>query len=286
MPNRHLTACTRLTVAIIAIGLTLAGCNRNNSGGGGSPTGPTPSVTAITVNGNPDIARGSGRTFTATAMTSGGGSQAVTGGTWGTDNPAVMQITADGAATAVGLGFATVFVDFQGVRGTLLMRVLQNFAGEYLGEYRVDSCAATGDWIAADGCGDPFAVGSELPLAFLFAQNGASLSGATALGTIVSNSFAASVREDGGVTITVTAIFSGVQFAETWELRADTTGRITGTLRFVITEPSLAGETAVTATIVDAILTLPTASVGRGPGRDVVDGSIRAFRDRLRQRLR
>jgi hypothetical protein len=234
-------------------GALCAGCNNN---GNGIPTGPS-GFTGIMVSSSSDfMPRGATETFSATATTTGGGTQAVATGVWGSDAPGVVQITPAGLATAMSPGLATVFVDFAGLRGTKLIRVLSSFAGEFAGSYTVGSCMETGEWID-NACGPVFTPGSALPLAFLFAQSGATLTGQTALGGIVSPSFSATVREDGGVTVQVTAAFNDVDlgllmFAQTWELRSDQAGQITGTLHFVATSNLLTGEATVDATIANA----------------------------------
>ena len=274
----------RRALGLMLASAVLAGCN--NGGGNGNPAGPSTTIVSITIDGSGFLSRGATQSFTATAMTSGGGTQPVTSGTWGSDAAGVVDITPGGQATAVSLGLATVFVDFQGVRGTLLIRVVPSFAGEYLGMYTVTACAATGDWVAVDACGDTFSIGSLLPLAFLFAQTGATLTGQTALGSIISPSFTATVRDDGGVTIDVVANFSGILFTETWELRADEPGSITGTIRVVISEPSLAGNTTLEGTITEALLTGAAAASWRD-ALSTPDGSpFETFRDAVRQRRR
>jgi hypothetical protein len=261
----------------------LAGCN--NGGGNGNPSGPS-AIVSIAVNSmSSDLPRGATETFTATATTAGGGTQQVTAGTWGSDAPGVVDITTGGQATGVGLGMATVFVDFEGVRGTKLIRVVSNFAGEYSGLYEVTACGASGDWIALAFCDDPFVVGAHLPLAFLFSQIGATLSGQTAIGSIVSGPLTATVREDGGVTVDAVANFSGVILTQTWELRADEVGAITGTLHAVVTEPSLSGNTTFDGTIISATRSSVSAS-GWGATPTDQGAGLDAWRSLLRQRYR
>lgn len=245
--------------------VAVVGCNKSSN-----PSAPSGSTAVVSISLNSSsgaLAFGAVETFTATATLAGGGTQAVSGGVWGGDAPTVAQVSATGQVTGVGIGLVTVFVDFQGVRGTKLMRVLPNFAGEYSGTYVVDACAETGDFVEAEFCTDPWAPGSALALAFLFAQNGASLTGQTALGGIVSGQFSATVGDDGNATVQVTLNFDGVLLAQTWQLRADQPGFITGSFRVVISAPGLTGNTTIDATISNAARVSSAGAAGWQPAR-------------------
>src|SRR5688500_9636160 len=98
-------------VSVVSAFVVLASC------GGGGPTAP--SLTSITINSTSAfLMLGSTETFTATATMSDGTTQAVTGGTWGSDAGAVATVAATtGLVTTVGRGDVTIFVDSQGIRG-------------------------------------------------------------------------------------------------------------------------------------------------------------------------
>jgi hypothetical protein len=270
-------AMRRGTTCVLGL-LLLAGCNNSN----GNPAGTNMTVVSISISSNSGaMARGATETFTATATLAGGGTQPVTGGAWGSDNPAVAQVTGNGSVMAAGLGTATVFVDFQGVRGTRLIRVLPGFGGGYEGTYLINGCTESEDFVGF--CADVFPPGMSLPVAFAFDQNGAALSGLTALGQIISNPFNATVRDDGGVTVTAVANFAGVVLTETWELRADEPGSLTGTMHLVVTAPGANGNATVDVTIESAVLTaasapafnaMPAAGGDRSPA--AIGAAIRA----------
>lgn len=279
----------RRVLGVMIAGAMLAGCNSSN--GNGVPTGPG-GYTAITVNSSSDfMPRGAVETFSATATTTSGSTQAVVTGEWGTDAPAILQITPAGQATALTTGLATVYVDFAGLRGTKLIRVLPNFAGQYFGSYEVTNCTTSDDWTSTTACdSDPmvgiFPPGSLRPLAFLLSQAGATLTGQTALGAVVSGPFTASIREDGGVTVDAVANFTDEMLGplvvtETWELRADQPGQLTGTLHVVLTGANLTGSTIADGTIATASTTPAGSSSQRRPMLRL-DSAAAALRYRFR----
>ena len=56
------------------------------------------------------------------------------------------SIDSNGRATGVASGQATIFADYQGLRGTRLLRVLPDYQGRWRGDWRVAACAEEGDW--------------------------------------------------------------------------------------------------------------------------------------------
>ena len=121
---------------------------------GGPPTGPAApaapapaSVQSIAVNTpRAELTVGDSAVLTAMATMSDGSTQPVTAGTWDSDNQNVITLTRGSSsrraavrsetvrALAVGPGAATVFIDWQGVRGTVLINVgLASIAGAYSG---------------------------------------------------------------------------------------------------------------------------------------------------------
>ena len=58
-------------------------------------------------------------TFRATATLSDGTTQPISGGTWGSNEQQIVSVEpSTGRVTGIGSGNATVFVDYQGSRGT------------------------------------------------------------------------------------------------------------------------------------------------------------------------
>src|SRR5262245_28768234 len=134
----HTHLCRPTTILLVTFGTFIsAACG----GDGGTPAAPTPMVQSVTVASSSDlIFIGASETFTATAAMSSGGTQSVTGGTWGTDSPSVASVDSTGRVTGVGSGMATIFVDFQGRRGTKLIRGLPNYQGAWSGSYAITGC--------------------------------------------------------------------------------------------------------------------------------------------------
>jgi hypothetical protein len=225
-----------------------AGC-----GGGKSPAAPSPTVTTITVTSSTSMMLvGASEVFTATATLSNGATQPVTTGTWGSDASQVAQVeAASGRVTGAGGGEVTIFVDFQGARGSKRIRVVPDYQGNWLGSYVVSSCSQTGGFAAGNACGSTFPNNAALPLQFQFTQSADVLSGRTSLGQVLSDNFSAPIATNGSVSVLVTATNSGLTFAESWNLISTQPGRISGTLRFVLTSTTLSGSVTVEANLIN-----------------------------------
>jgi hypothetical protein len=105
-------------------------------------------------------------------------------GTWGTDAPTVATAEATtGRVTAVGSGSVTVFVDYQGHRGTRLIRGLPNFQGAWSGSYAVRSCTQSGQIAAAKLC-DAFQPNRVFPTNLSLTQDADRVQGRFFLGTL------------------------------------------------------------------------------------------------------
>jgi hypothetical protein len=66
------------------------------------------------------------------------GTRATTGGTWASDAPAIATVDGNGVVSVVGVGEATVYVDYQGQRATRRIRTTVSYEG------MLDSAAAGG----------------------------------------------------------------------------------------------------------------------------------------------
>lgn len=63
-----------------------------------------------------------------------GTTQAVTTGAWGSEQTTIATVDGStGRVTVVSSGDATIFVNFEGVRGTKLIAVRPNYQGNWLG---------------------------------------------------------------------------------------------------------------------------------------------------------
>ncbi len=225
-------------VVILAVGSVACG-----GGGSSTPTAPSPTTTSITVNfTGTQLFLGATETFTATATLSNGTTQNVTTGTWGTDAPSVATVTPAGAVTGVASGEVTVFVDFQGVRGTKRITVRPNFQGNWVGSYSVTGCNPTGAWVSF--C-DNFSNGRVLPLRLNLTQSGATVSGRTALGTLLSDNFTASISTSGVLQIVATYRDGTLTIDQVWTLHSTVPTRITGTLTQTWRDSGFSGQMVV-----------------------------------------
>jgi hypothetical protein len=236
----------RLTgvLCVVSAFVVLASC-----GGGGTPTGPT--LTSITINSTGAfLMLGLTETFTATATLSNGTTQAVTGGTWGSDAAAVATVgSTTGLVTTVARGDVTIFVDSQGIRGSKKITVVPNYQGIWSGRYVVNNCSQTGGFVTANLCASTLAVGADLPVAFNLTQTGGTITGQTALGGIVSQQFNTTAVAGGGLVFQVLAIFGSTQISQAWQLNAAVPGLLTGTVTQTWTDPTVGGQMVVGATL-------------------------------------
>ncbi len=215
-------------------------------GGGskGSPAAPSsPVATSITVTAPSEMLKlGRSETFTASATMSDGSARPVVGGVWGGDAPSVATVEAStGRVTGIGPGMVTVFVDYQGQRGTKLTRVVPDFHGWWSGSYFVEGCTATGAWADERTC-DDVSAGEVLPADLVFWQDSDAIDGFLYLGSIEGNG-RGTIEVAGGLVVTATAVLEeGVTVDSTWWLRSDQADRITGTLSWAIRVEGIPGD--------------------------------------------
>ena len=231
-------------VTVVLAFATAAAC------GGGTPSKPTPTVQGITIASSSDlIFIGASETFTATASLSTGGTQPVTGGTWGSDAPGVATVDATGKVTGTGSGMATIFVDYQGQRGTKAIRGLPNYQGTWSGSYAITGCAQTGDFARANFCSN-FGVNRVLPTNFTLTQDRDRVQGRFFLGTLGGDG-SGPVQSNGQLLFAGAIQDPAATIETSWTLASATPGRITGSLNFIWRAPSLSGDTRVSADIRD-----------------------------------
>jgi hypothetical protein len=237
----------RLTgvLSVVSAFVVLASC------GGGGPNKPTVTPTSITVNSTGAfLVLGQTETFTATIAFSNGTTQAVTGGTWGSDATTVATVGATtGLVTSVRSGDVTIFVDAQGIRGSKRITVVPAYQGIWSGRYVVNSCTQTGGFVTANLCATALAVGADLPVAFNLTQTGGNITGQTALGTIVSNQFTTVAVAGGGLVFQALAVFGSTQISQAWQVNQAVAGQMTGTVVQTWTDPSVGGQMVVGATL-------------------------------------
>ncbi|HUR19521.1 MAG TPA: Ig-like domain-containing protein [Vicinamibacterales bacterium] len=244
----------RLTglLSVVSAFLVLASC------GGGGPTTPSVTPTSITINSTSAfIVLGQTETFTATMAFSNGTTQAVSGGTWGSDAALVATVgAATGLVTSVRSGDVTIFVDAQGIRGTKKITIVPNYQGIWSGTYLVTSCTQTGGFVAVGLCPSVFPIGASLPVAFNLNQTGGNLSGQTALGGVVSSLFLTSASLGGGLVFQAVGQLpvtgppaANFRIDQAWQINMAVAGQMTGTVVQTWTEPTTTGNMVVGATL-------------------------------------
>ena len=244
----------RLTglLSVVSAFLVLASC------GGGGPTKPEVTPTSITVNSTSAfIVLGQTETFTATIAFSNGTTQAVSGGTWGTDAATVATVgAATGLVSSVRSGDVTIFVDAQGIRGTKRITIVPNYQGIWGGTYVVNTCTHTGGFATGNYCGTVFPIGATPPVAFNFNQTGGNISGQTALGQLFSSLFLTTASLGGGLGFQAVAQLPTLgppplnfRVDQAWQINQAVAGTLTGTVVQTWTEPTLGGQMLVGATL-------------------------------------
>ncbi|MEZ5320329.1 MAG: hypothetical protein R2752_23200 [Vicinamibacterales bacterium] len=250
---------SRVSSSVLAMALAVvigAGCGSK----GGGPTTATPTVVSIQVNGSAIIGVGETITFSATAMLSNGQTRAVTGGAWGTDAPTVVSITAGGAATGLMPGQATIWVDSDGRRGTLLLTAQVSFTGAWQGNYKVENCQEDAFFAAIDFCAT---FGPATPaIGIALQQSGTSVVGLILFGGIQMN-VAGSVDAGGTLRLSGTVNLSpGTIELQQWESRLSGT-MMEGSFKQVWNDPTVPANASFNGTL----LSLPKV-----PGSAVTAG--------------
>jgi hypothetical protein len=165
--------------------------------GGGGPTGPTPTVTNVTLAPSTDfITIKAVQTFSATANFSDGSSRVVQA-TWGSDAPAVAAVDA-GRVTGVSPGLATIFADYEGQRGVRPLRVVPDYQGRWTGDWSITSCTDGGD---LSGICSEYAVGDLFAITLVASQARDGVSGTIDFGDELPGAIAGSIRPDGHLTL-------------------------------------------------------------------------------------
>lgn len=247
----HLRQRLAGNLSVISAFLVLVSC-----GGGGSPTAPTP--TSITINSTGALLFvGQTETFTATVTFSNGTTQVLTGGTWGSDAPAVATVNAaSGLVTTVAPGLVSIFVDGQGLRGTKQITVSPSYAGFWNGQYSVTACTQTGDFAVAPlaFCGSLIVVGvTTPPVAFNLSQTGTTISGQTFLGTLGSTPFTTVAGPTGALSFQALYVEDTFRIAQAWNLNISAQNQLAGTVVQTWTDATLTGQMVVSGTMLNVV---------------------------------
>lgn len=170
-----------LIPAALAFGLCLSsGCGDNAPT---APTGTTQNPTSLNLTGPDYLFISESGDYKLEATYADGRREPMTAASWGCDNPGAVQM-ANGRATGMASGEATVYSDCQHGRATHRVRVVPDYRGSWSGAYIWRSCSASGEFDAIDAC-EMFSVGSELPLLIRLSQNRDQTTGTLAFGDLM-----------------------------------------------------------------------------------------------------
>lgn len=135
----------------------------------------------------------------------------------------------------------------------------------------MSTCEQTGQVAISDFCGTTFTIGRELPLVLFLTQLGATVTGNTALGTLVSNGFNATISTNGTLTINATFISGTLTITQVWTLNITEVGKITGNMTQTWTDPTVTGQLQVVSTL---LTTTPQSSVAAVRPRSAAPRSL------------
>ena len=261
MRTRFLVMCT----------LAIAACAC-----GDDKTAPSPTVISIVVASTSDLLFiGASETFTATATLSDDSTRTITTGIWGTNEPQIVSVEqATGRVLAVGSGNASVFVDYEGNRGTRTIRGLPNYQGAWSGSYVVRTCTETGEVAEAELCSDVFVVGAELPLDVIATQTRDAATAQLFLGSLL-GAVNGPVQLNGEWLASGTIRSGEASIDMVWVLQSAQSGRITGSGNLVIRADGASGELRMEVEVVELLRGSATA-LARGVG---TDRPVRTIRD-------
>jgi hypothetical protein len=256
----------------------LVGCG-GEDGVNGS-TGPTV-VTGVSVTAGSDlITINASQTLTARASLNNGSSMTVQPA-WGSDAPGVATVDATGRVTGIGSGVATVFADYEGKRGTLLLRVVPNYQGRWEGDWSVTACSSDADWL--DVC-DEFRVGELFWLTLVVNQTRDTVTGTTDFGDELPGPVKGNIEMSGALVVggTYTINVEGLLLELTvtdWETMSVDNQRMTGHLCVIGRVAGLQGSFDVDGEL-HVVTKVSSEPLDAGLGQPDRRGLLRAIRGR------
>ena len=245
--------------------LLLAACG-GGDGDGTSPTGPS-TGTSVTVSfpGGP-VYIGSTTQFEARETLGNGTTRVPTTVAWSSDKAQVAAVSTAGVDSALAAGEATISADVNGTRGSLLVRVLPNFAGAWSGPETLVSCADSGQ--LSGFCALSDFVGEVFFHESSFTQNLASVTGVLDAGDGTRATMTGTITVDGDLPLSSAPVLPADPDVnaqvENWRTRADTPSRMTGTYEVVFTVPGVTGSARVALRLDNVTKSGASASDVRG----------------------
>lgn len=238
--------------------LLVASCG----GGANNPTAPSsPRASSVSVVLENPLTVGGTSQATATATLSSGDAQPVTTG-FRSDTPSVATVTDGGLVTGIANGLANIFVVSGGAQGTVNLRVVPSYQGQWRGSYSVEFCNASG--VLEDLCDSLFSVNRVLPVSMSISQNSIGIAGTFFFGTVAFDPFTAQIEGDGSASFSAGSVDNSlITSTATWRISSPQQGRLTGrvTMRFRPSE-DVPGSAEVRAEIVDWLNKIDARSAG------------------------
>jgi len=241
-----------------------------------------PTAQSITVTSTSDMFHiGTSETFMAMVTMSDGAIKAVVGGVWGTDNPSVATVVpATGQVTIVGSGMVSIFVDYEGRRGSKSIRGLPNYQGTWSGTYRITSCIATGDFDLAGFC-DVFTIGTVLIVELNLIQDDDRVEGRFLLGELGADTNGP-VSTDGQLVLSGTISGGTTMIEVAMLLQSTTPGQISGRLNQIWRDTSVPGDLRLESDIQE-LNRISTMAMALSAGRQLLNPTLQ---DLIRALLR
>lgn len=254
------------TCVLLACTVALFGCGADGNGNGGVSRIPTslslsPNTDLITIN--------SSESYRVAVNYDTGTSEFVsTGVTWGSDAPTVATVDASGLVRGLTSGWATVFADYQGLRGTRRLRVLPDYQGRWEGDWVVTACRESGDW--AGTCAESFPAGEIFGLTVVVNQTRDVVTGTTDFGDNLPGPVTGSIDDAGVLSVsgTYTIEVEGIRLELTvtdWKTMSENNQKMTGQMCVIFRVSGLLGSIEVDGqlNVVDKVSPQPL-SVGAG----------------------
>jgi hypothetical protein len=178
--------------------------------GGDSPTRPSePPATRVEVAGPVALLTSTSTSYTVRATLADGTTRTVLSA-WTSSDPTIATIDANGRLEGRAHGSATITASYPGGSASKVVRVVNNYAGTWVGSYVIRACSDTGQLTDHDGgwcAAGPGRVGAgAIGLLLTLVQGGSDLTEIT--GTLGSypETLTGSVMADGKLTVSGTLI--------------------------------------------------------------------------------
>lgn len=253
----------RITSIALTATLAAAGC-------GGGSTAPTPVPTSLAITRPPGnfLFLGETYTFGMVAELSNGG-VVPTGGTWGSDAPSVAVVEpATGQVQIVGVGQATIYVDYKGQRASVLIRTTVRYEGTLDAPARITRCTATGIWKDQDPC-RPHVLGAPSVAFVTFTQADTSVTAVMDLSGCIGG--ASSLPAAATVSDTGELVFEAIHRDESitvrgrWSLRPVGLNQVQGTVVYRTTSTWTSGFLEREVSVGPSAISTSAASVRECP---------------------